>query len=101
MADIAGLESSASDAGGVAEQSKKLLDAISASSDFPVPVYPPAAVAPGEADVGLPYADRGLTRQEIEGELKWIRLENPDLDLQAAYRKLHSKRPELFGAAGE
>ena len=65
MADIAGLESSASDAGGVAEQSKKLLDAISASSDFPVSVYPPAAVALGDADVGL--AVRG-SRADTSGD---------------------------------
>jgi hypothetical protein len=60
------------------------------------PSYEPPVV-PAEADIGLPWLDRGLSTQEIEGELRFLRLEHPDLDLAGAYRKLRGKHPELFG----
>jgi hypothetical protein len=97
VADIAGLEITASEAGGLTEQGRKLLDAISGEPEFAAPPYVPAVVQ-SKPDIGLPWLDRGMTGQEIEGALKWIRVENPELDLAGAYRKLHEKHPELFGA---
>jgi hypothetical protein len=97
VADIVGLEITANEPGGIAEQGRKLLDAISVEPEFPVPAHTPPAVVPGEADVGLPWLDRGMSGQEIEGELKWIRGENSGLDLAGAYRELHPRHPELFG----
>jgi hypothetical protein len=96
VADIAGLEITASEAGGVAEQGRKLLDAIMGEPEFPVPEYTPAVVQ-SEPEIGLPYADRGMSAQDIERELKWIRSEHPELNVAGAYRELHRRHPELFG----
>jgi len=76
----------------------RLLEAVSASGWSAVPAYePPVPEAAAVPDIGLPWLDRGMTKAEIEGELKWIRIEHPELDLAGAYRKLHEKHPELFG----